>query len=122
MENNKTSFHKFMDATKGVKVDLALVDEADKIIQEAVVARKELIAFTQELNKISSLIDKALARAKDAEGVYEKGVSIGYKLASQMENLGIEPRSNTKYNELWDTINDVQTQFLSVRQKIKQLN
>ena len=32
MENNKTSFHKFMDATQGVNVELALMDDIKALI------------------------------------------------------------------------------------------
>jgi hypothetical protein len=32
MENNKTSFHKFMDATQGVNVELGLMDDIKSLI------------------------------------------------------------------------------------------
>jgi chromosome segregation ATPase len=44
---NKTSFHKFMDATNAIKVELALLDEAKTKITEA----KQQIASLKSANK-----------------------------------------------------------------------
>jgi hypothetical protein len=99
---------------KAIKTNLALLGEASKITQNAITARKELIQFVQDLQKISSLVDKAKAKAKESNGIYDNGKSIATKIASQMENIGIEPRSNAEYNKLWDALNDVQDQILKI--------
>jgi hypothetical protein len=99
---------------KAIKINLALLDEASKVTQNAITARKELIQFVQDLQKISSLVDKAKAKAKEGNGIYDNGKSVATKIASQMENIGIEPRSSAEYNKLWEAINDVQDQILKI--------
>jgi hypothetical protein len=124
----KTSFEKFMasSAVQSVelgehKIELALVDEVDKIVQNASGIAKELRVFDAELNKISGVIDKAKQKSVDGTKLYDSAKSVATKFASQMENLGIDPRNNAKYNGLWEAINDVQDVANRINTKIKQL-
>jgi hypothetical protein len=106
---------------KGIKMELALIDEVNKFTQTAITVVKELRVFDNELNKISTTIDKAKQKTTDGNKLYESAKSTAMKFASQMENLGIDPRSNEKYNSLWDAINDVQDVANRIETKIKQL-
>ena len=106
---------------KGIRIELALIDEVEKFTQSAVGISKELRVFDTELNKISSTIDKAKQKSVDGTKLYDSAKSIATKFASQMENLGIDPRSNAKYNGLWEAINDVQDVANRIETKIKQL-
>ena len=48
MENKKTSFHKFMEATSGVKVELSIVDDLKKVIS---IAEKHVTLQKQNFGK-----------------------------------------------------------------------
>jgi len=95
MENNKTSFHKFMDATKGVNVELALIDDIKALIGKyksldnaiktqngkaftAVKAYQEsVLASYQNAKNAVDLIDQLDKKSKEL-GLPDSGMG-GYK-------------------------------------------
>jgi hypothetical protein len=99
---------------KVIKVEFALLDEASKITQNAITAQKELIQFVEQFQKLSFMVDKAEAKVKESMNIYDNGKSIGTKIASQMENIGLDPRSSAEYNKLWDVLNILQYQVKNV--------
>ena len=67
------------------------------------------------------MIDNAKLKAKEGETWHNQAAKIGTQSASQMEDLGIDPRSNQKYNSYWEAINAVQDKAVRITTKIKQL-
>jgi hypothetical protein len=76
MENNKTSFHKFMDATKGVKVEFALIDEvknkrdiaASNIVRLKGKMKSDAMEFDKWITQLVESMDemtKLIQQAKD---------------------------------------------------------
>ena len=64
---NKTSFHKFMDATNPVKIELALLDELVNDNMEAgslLVIQKEIADAVKKLEKSKSINAAGLVKAK----------------------------------------------------------
>lgn len=111
---NKTSFHKFMDATSGVKVELALIDDAKAIVNELTKQSAELsqesLAILSAKNKLSQKIDKlrqSVGPAKKIVADYNK----------QLKDLGVtEPTSIVNTLEVAiekavKTANDFEKQF-----------
>jgi hypothetical protein len=69
MENNKTSFHKFMDATQGVKVELGLIEDINAQLQNAFKiydVQSPLISAQMQVKKAKGEYVNALAKAEDA--------------------------------------------------------
>ena len=104
MENNKTSFHKFMDATQGVKVEFGKVQDIEQLYQKGKALIDEANADKQKLRSkysnalvilelnIDGQIQNALKAAKElgAEDIIQQLNDINAKakkLAS--ENQGI---------------------------------
>jgi hypothetical protein len=77
MENNKTSFHKFMDATQGVKVEFALLDELVNTNMEAgsmMVIQKFIMDAVQKVEKSIAMNKEGLKKAeKGLEAAKELG-------------------------------------------------
>lgn len=116
---NKTSFHKFMDATGNVKVEFALADKAKTIAAKSESIAKELSDLQSELNKVMFIVDKAVAKIKEADKMYNDGKSVGYEMGGALENLGVQPRSNADYNKLWDALNLMQDRMSAVQFAVK---
>jgi len=96
---NKTSFHKFMDATNPVKIELALVDEFNKLYQDAINAQAKsetmIVDYNEMASKISSLLNqvgqsylRANAKFADVEqAAKDLGVEVSSPLKNQKETI-----------------------------------
>lgn len=58
MENKKTSFHKFMDATSGVKVELSIIDDLKKVSAQLNTRALELLS---EIDNIKQSKQRAIS-------------------------------------------------------------
>lgn len=117
----KTSFEKFMASSAVNKVELSIGDDIDNYAKKAVQLRKELQDIENAIDQAKKLIDNAKAKSKEGETWHTQAVKIGTQFASQMEDLGIEPRSNQKYNSFFEAINAVQEKASRIATKIKSL-
>ena len=99
---NKTSFHKFMHATSGVKVELALIDDLNAIKTQAYNATRKLYRYKGEMqndivnaekfiNQFEDVIKKMKAAAK------ELGTEINPNFESELKSYRsvIEDYKNT---------------------------
>lgn len=106
---------------KGIKINMALVDDIDNYAKKAVELKKQLQDIENAIDQAKKLIDNAKSKAKEGETFHTQAVKIGTQFASQMEDLGIEPRSNKKYNSFFEAINGVQDKAIRIETKIKQI-
>ncbi len=79
MENNKTSFHKFMDATKGVKVEMALLDDLLQINMEA----GSLLVVQSFVGRAIMQVEKSMTMNKEGLKKAEKGLEAAKELGEQ---------------------------------------
>lgn len=68
---NKTSFHKFMEATSGVKVEFATANELDNLTGKLAEDIKQINALTSELKPMVSQINKAINLIKTIESSHD---------------------------------------------------
>lgn len=106
---------------KVIKVQFALSDQVADNTRKAAQLVKELQAIENEIDQVKKSIEIAKSKAKEGESFHGEAVKLGYKIASAMEDLGIEPRSNQLYNSYWEIINSVQDKAIRIASKIKQL-
>jgi hypothetical protein len=115
MENKKTSFHKFMDATRfnkrwcsgndcdisstttqGVNVELALVDDLDKVYQSAISVQEKAEMMIVDYNEMAS---KIVALLNQAGSDYLRANSIFQEVEQMSKELGVDlsaPLKNRK--------------------------
>jgi L-ribulose-5-phosphate 3-epimerase UlaE len=111
MENNKTSFHKFMDATQGVKVELALADDI-RIMINALNAQKSIDdEITQKtvqiLRPLQSLKKDAIDRFQTNEKIIQSSktkIQLANDLLKKAEQiakeLGVATTALNGYDEI----------------------
>lgn len=104
---------------RGIKLGIA--DDIDNYAKKAVQLKKELQDIENAIDQAKKLIENAKVKAKDGDTWHIQAMKIGTQFASQMEDLGIEPRSNQKYNAYWEAINEVQNKANRIMVKIKSL-
>jgi hypothetical protein len=90
MENNKTSFHKFMDATKGVKVDLNLLSDGADLAKQL-----QDLAFELKGNKMD-----ISATMRRIEGLTKDGIEVFkalQRVQSRLESINKESGINAEF-------------------------
>ena len=104
---------------KVVKYEFALINEVDSMIKKAQSIKKDLQKSEDKIDEARKIIQAAESEATNGKKLYEDGQKLANKLGGSLEDLGIEPRSNASYNQIWEAINDVQDKYLRIEQKIK---
>jgi hypothetical protein len=102
-------------------IKLAIVDDIDNYAKKALAIRKELQDFENSIDGVIKLIDNAKSKVGEGVKMYDGGLALANKFGSELENLGIQPRSNPKYTSFFDTLNGVQEKVSRIQTKIKQI-
>lgn len=134
MENKKTSFHKFMDATSGVKVELSVIDDLKKVISIAekhIALQKENFGKSAKVKKAqeeyyifwNKIFDEIQNAKEDSESI--KGQLSKYILTfeNSSKDLGINPSTIKEYSAamaLLDTITKNDVLLTEERRKLDQ--
>ena len=111
MENKKTSFHKFMDATNSVKVELALLDnvlkQKDGFEKSAKQAKLMVLAGANNSNDALTFLKNALSIA---ESYTQKAKELGSdELTKQGETLVSEFKGSiAKWQKIYNDIKSIQ--------------
>lgn len=75
---NKTSFHKFMDATQGVKIEMASVDQLDSELKSNRVALQSTMAKAKSLKaEIETLRESYAYLAGQYDSMKKAALTIG---------------------------------------------
>lgn len=92
----KTSFEKFMasSAVQPIKVEMALVDDLDKIYQSAISMQEKaeimIVDYNSMANKISSLLNQVGSEYLKANAVFQeveqKSKELGVELSAPLKN------------------------------------
>lgn len=110
-----------MAQKKAIRVKFALAEEVANNTRKAAQLVKELQSIENDIDIAKKTIENAKIKSKEGESFHNDAVKLGYKIASAMEDIGIDPRSNQLYNSYWETINSVQDKAIRIATKIKQL-
>lgn len=133
---NKTSFHKFMEATSGVKVELSIVDDLKKVISIAekhVTLQKQNFGKSAKVkkaqeeyyifwHKIFDEIQNAKENSESIKGQLSKYIST---FENSAKDLGINPSTIQEYSiavSLLDTITKNDVLLTEERRKLDQYN
>ena len=123
MENNKTSFHKFMDATQGVKVDLALVDELKTRIEET---KQKIDAIKKSEKDLLDLFDTASRFADKLDFEYRNGASLSNVITKSIDRtkalakeLGIDANSLAEIKQVLSLQQELEKAIMKAESTIK---
>jgi len=95
MENKKTSFHKFMDATKGVKVEMGIKEELLKIQQMADKLEAQGKELAQAESKATQLIKQASSLLQPIGNFQETQIEA---MLADLKSAGLS--NSNEYKEL----------------------
>lgn len=114
---NKTSFHKFMDATNPVKIELALLDDFKKLKASAILSQDVVLETYNEIKTKSRQLDaeikKYVADTIDLSNVKDS-------LSAKYKELGLNFESSKEFADFRKAFEN-QKEILSIANKIKSL-
>lgn len=120
---NKTSFHKFMDATSGVKVEFALIDEVKTKISEAKIQINNL---KQREKALEDLFDSAAKLATQLQDEFRVGTSLSNVITKAVDRtnvaakeLGVDAKNLAEVKEVLGLQQELEKALLRVEQTIK---
>jgi hypothetical protein len=99
-------FAKF-SAQEPNKVELSSISEMNKIASQAAELQKKAYPMINALNEIDFVVNRATQLISEANKLYQNGSSTGTAFASQVEDLGMNPRQNKNYTDMFDAMNDM---------------
>ena len=82
---------------KGVKIEMALIDDAKKIASEFAIVIKEIDDNAAQLDKYLEAVNRY---GDEGISLYQKAQSITEKLNTSYKNLGVDPNVSTDYKSL----------------------
>ena len=90
-----------------IKVELSSISEMNKIASQAAELQKKAYPMINALNEIDFVVNRATQLISEANKLYQNGSSIGTAFASQVEDLGMNPRQNKNYTDMFNAMNDM---------------
>ena len=90
-----------------IKVELSSISEMNKIASQAAELQKKAYPMINALNEIDFVVNRATQLISEANKLYQNGSSIGTAFASQVEDLGMTPRQNKNYTDMFNAMNDM---------------
>ena len=120
---NKTSFHKFMDATNVVKMEFALIDEVKTKISEAKI---QISNLKQREKALEDLFDSAAKLATQLEDEFRVGTSLSNVITKAVDRtnvaakeLGVDAKNLVEVKEVLGLQQELERALLKVEQTIK---
>ena len=90
-----------------MNVELSSISEMNKVASQAAELQKKAYPMINALNEIDFVVNKATQLISEANKLYQSGSSIGTAFASKVEDLGMNPRQNKNYTDMFDAMNDM---------------
>lgn len=87
---------------------MSLIADMQKLASTAEALSKKAVSIKDEIVQLEKVVYTAERMIPELNGIYNDGVKLGYEYGSKSEDLGIDPKSDNKYNDFWDAINKVQ--------------
>jgi hypothetical protein len=107
MENNKTSFHKFMDATQGVNVEFSLIDDIKSKISRGNIILKEIDRLVYDIRKEIEIIKGLSTNVQDYKRFGSDIFNDAVILEKQVKELGIQkPQEIEEAKKIYRSINE----------------
>lgn len=101
---NKTSFHKFMDATNPVKIELATVDQLDNLTGSLLDQIKQLNDLSTQIKGLLPIVNKAvnlIATVESGQDLVQKELEL---FSSDARKLGIKAEDIAQWKRLDSTL------------------
>jgi len=93
--------------SESINVELSSISEMNKIASQAAELQKKAYPMIEAFNEIDFVVNRATQLISEANKLYQNGSSTGTAFASKAEDLGVSPRQNKNYTDMFDAMNDM---------------
>ena len=97
---NKTSFHKFMDATNPVKIELATINQLKELSD---VINKDYKDFNTEFAQTEQMLKSSQIKGKSLLTKYDTLNQTLQEVSKQLKDLGVDPNTYPEWKKAKDT-------------------
>lgn len=94
-------------SAESINVEFSSVSEMNKIASQAAELQKKAYPMIEALNEIDFVVNRATQLISEANKLYQSGSLTGTEFASKAEDLGMNPRENKNYTDMFDAMNEM---------------